>query len=144
MSQQDIEIKKFMAAELAAGRTLSEIQNSVNEKFDCTLKFMDIRVLAAELEDVDWGKNDPVEPVREEPEEASPAAGSGVTQIETSKILRPGAMAGGTEVFISGASAEWYVDQYGRLGLDKVKGEPTEEDVKDFQTELQKLFSRGV
>ena len=142
---QDIEIKKFMAAELAAGRTLSEIQNAINEKFDRKLKFMDVRILAAELANIDWGKNDPVEPVKEEPQaQAAPAAGTGVTKIETSKILRPGAMAGGSVTFISGASAEWYVDQYGRLGLDKVKGEPDEADIKDFQTELQKLFSRGV
>ncbi len=141
---QDIEIKKFMAAELAAGRTLSEIQNAINEKFGCKLKFMDVRILAAELENVDWGKNDPVEPVKEEPAEAAPAPASGVTKIETSKILRPGAMAGGSVTFISGASAEWYVDQYGQLGLDKVKGEPDEADIKDFQVELQKLFSRGV
>lgn len=141
---QDIEIKKFMAAELAAGRTLSEIQNAINEKFGCKLKFMDVRILATELENIDWGKDDPVEPVKEEPAEVAPAAASGVTKIETSKILRPGAMAGGSVSFISGASAEWYVDQYGRLGLDKVKGEPDEADIKDFQSELQKLFSRGV
>ncbi len=140
----NMEIKKFMAAELAAGKTLSEIQTELNARFDLKLKFMDVRIMAAELENIDWGKNDPVEPEPEaepEPKAATPA-GDGTTRIEMSKILRPGAMAGGSVVFQSGVTAEWYVDQYGRLGLDKVSGEPTPEDVKDFQTELQKLFAR--
>jgi hypothetical protein len=138
------EIKKFMAAELAAGVTLSEVQNVINERFGCKLTFMDIRILAAEIESIDWSSRDPapVEPKADEPAAAGEAAPGGKTKIETSKILRPGTLAGGTVKFASGASAEWFVDQRGQLGLDKVKGEPTETDVSEFQQELQKLFGR--
>ena len=144
------EIKKFIAAELAAGRTLSEIQSEVYAKFSCKMTFMELRILAAELENVDWAALDPTPPKDDarEPEadapDATPAAGAapGKTTVEVSKVLRPGAVAGGSVRFGSGASAEWYVDQFGRLGLDKVSGEPTDSDLQEFQKELQSLFAR--
>ena len=61
--------------------------------------------------------------------------------MEKSGLVRPGALASGTVSFGSGAKAEWIVDQMGRLGLENVVGEPTEEDFAEFQQELRKLFS---
>ena len=143
------EIKKFIAAELAAGRTLSEIQSEVNTKFSCKMTFMELRILAAELENVDWAAMDPAPPKESDqktaadtPDAAPASAAPGKTTVEVSKVLRPGAVAGGSVRFGSGASAEWYVDQFGRLGLDKVSGEPTETDLQEFQKELQTLFAR--
>ena len=141
---QDLEIKKFMSAKLAEGVSLSHLQDMVNEKFGTRMTFMEIRILASELEDVDWAARDPQkpEPEKKAEKEEPPAAPAGATKVEMSKIMRPGALAEGTVVFKSGASAIWFVDQTGRLGLDQVKGEPSEEDFADFQTELQKLFSQ--
>ena len=51
-------------------------------------------------------------------------------------------MAHGPVKFASGASGEWVIDEFGRLGLDKVSGQPTENDIAEFQTELRKLFER--
>ena len=48
-----IEIKKFMAEKIAENISLSDIQTMVNEKFNTRMTFMDIRILASELE-VDW------------------------------------------------------------------------------------------
>lgn len=140
----DIEIKKFMAKALADGKTLSEVQSEVNAEFGVKMTFMDIRVLASELENIDWGANDP-KPA-EEPEvkdEPQLGAADGKTVVESSKILRPGTLAGGSVKFGSGATAEWYIDQTGRPGLDKLVGEPSEQDLMDFQKELQALFARG-
>ena len=69
-------------------------------------------------------------------------AGAGATKVEISRLARPGAYIHGTVQFASGASAEWLIDQMGQLGLDKVNGEPTEEDFADFQKELKNLLSR--
>lgn len=137
------EIKQYLAEALKNGISLSEAQNLINEKFGVKLTFRDVRILAAELDSVDWRSRDP-EPPKEEAEAAPEAvpAGTGKTVVEASKVLQPGTLASGTVTFGSGASAEWFVDQRGQLGLDKVKGEPTDEDVKDFQLELQKLFGR--
>lgn len=56
---QDLEIKRFIAEQLASGISLSEIQKLVNEKFQTKLTFLDIRILASELENVDWNAHDP-------------------------------------------------------------------------------------
>lgn len=157
-------IKKFVAQKLHEGVKLSDIQNMLAEELDCKMTFLDLRLMAAELEDVDWSKFDPAEKKAKDAAEAAPAAGAtdaaaenaventaenagtapaaGKTTVELSRLTRPGAMAHGTVQFGSGASAEWLIDEMGRLGLDKVSGEPTENDIAEFQTELRKLFGR--
>ena len=157
-------IKRFVAQKLHEGVKLSDIQNMLAEELDCKMTFLDLRLMAAELEDVDWSKFDPAEKKAEDAAEAAPAAGAtdaaaenaventaenagtapaaGKTTVELSRLTRPGAMAHGTVQFGSGASAEWLIDEMGRLGLDKVSGEPTENDIAEFQTELRKLFGR--
>ena len=156
------EIKIFIAGQLEAGESLSAIQKAVNEKFATKYTFLDIRILASELDDIDWDAHDPKaqakkaeeeKKARAEAEAAAAAAdgaaavegevSGGATTVEISKIVRPGAAISGSVKFGSGASAEWYVDQFGRLGLENVKGgEPTETDLREFQDELRKAFGR--
>jgi hypothetical protein len=153
----DMTIKRFVAQKLQEGIKLSDIQNLLADELDCRMTFLDLRLLAAELEDVDWSKFDPAEKKADDAAEAAPAVGTaaentaegaepapaaGKTTVELSRLTRPGAMAHGTVQFGSGASAEWLIDEMGRLGLDKVSGEPTENDIAEFQTELRKLFGR--
>ena len=154
----EMTVKRFVAKKLHEGIKLSDIQNMLAEELECKMTFLELRLMAAELEDVDWEKFDPAEKKdpAEEAEapaensaatenpaenEAAPAA-AGKTIVELSRLTRPGAMAHGTVNFGSGASAEWLIDEMGRLGLDKVSGEPTENDIAEFQTELRKLFGR--
>lgn len=139
------EIKKFMAERIAENIPLSEIQSMVNEKFNTRMTFMDIRILASELE-IDWQANEAEDTQEEDAEvddkaekaEDTPAK----TTVELNKIVRPGAIASGSVNFASGVYAEWYIDNSGRLGLDKVVGgKPTEQDIEDFQVEMQKIFA---
>lgn len=144
MSNNDLEIKRFMAQKLAEKESLSNIQKLVNEKFGAKLTYMEIRILASELDDVDWKAFDPVPAKKvedEEPKEAAlPSTG---TVVEVSKLVRPGTALSGTVTFRSGSKAEWYVDSYGRLGIENLQGEnPSEEDVREFQKELQKQLGR--
>ena len=81
------------------------------------------------------------EPEPNAADQAAPAAPRGKTTVELSKIARPGTAASGTVKFGSGVTAEWVVDQFGRLGLDKASGKPDQQDIQEFQVELQKLFS---
>ncbi|MFA6104849.1 MAG: hypothetical protein WCV67_21040 [Victivallaceae bacterium] len=140
----EMEMKKFIAGQLNTGVSLNEIQKLIAEKFDKRMTFLDLRLLAAELEGVEWKNQDP-EPVKaEEPAKAKAAKDTaGKTVVELSKLMRPGAVASGSVKFASGASAEWVIDQAGRLGLNSATGEPTEDDIKDFQKELQKALSKG-
>ena len=161
-------IKIFMAEKIAAGVSLSEIQNMVNTEFKQNLTYMDIRIMASELE-IDWQQLNPkketaVEDVTaveapapaetqtaEAPADAA-AAAPGMpdlsdTRIEVSKIARPGMMFSGSVTFANGSSADWYLDNMGRLGLDNLQGDqPGQEDIEKFQMalqlELRKLMGR--
>lgn len=146
MSSQEIEIKRFMAQKLKEGESLSDIQKLVNETFGTRMTFLDVRILASELENVDWSALDPAPVPQKEKvaeEETLPPDGGGETHVEISKLVRPGMALSGTVRFRNGTTAEWYVDAYGRLGFENLQGErPGEEDLRDFQTELQRQLGR--
>ena len=152
----DMVIKMVIAEELEKGTSLSDIQTLVNEKFGQRMTYMDIRILASTL-DVDWRALDPnaAKNTVEEPAEAEdtcaeaadevqeeiPAveenASAGNTVVEVSPIARPGMAFSGSVKFASGSTADWYVDTYGRLGLENREGEkPSQSDIEQFQVEL--------
>ena len=162
--QLEKEIGLFIARELAKGTSLSDIQTMVNENFDQHMTYMDIRILASSL-DVDWKALDPhaakpktddaaenapadeTEAVdgadeAEQPGEA-PAAGS--TAVELNPIARPGMMFSGSVRFASGSTAEWYLDNMGRIGLENLVGDkPSPQDVEQFQIELDKVLRKAM
>lgn len=143
-----MEIKKFMAEQLETGNSLSDVQQMVNEKFKTKFSYMEIRIMAAELENIDWSKNDPAPAEKPADKEidpaAAPGASAGGTVVEVSKLVRPGAAMSGTVKFASGASATWLLDRSGGLGFDDVNGEPTEEDTKLFLEELRRVLQGGA
>ena len=160
------EIKAYMADRIAQGVSLSDIQTEVNEKFSQKYTYMDIRILASTL-NIDWkpkGREEKVEekpereskaapdgaPAAEEPAAAAdpaeaPAGGAaGKTVVEVSKLMRPGTALSGTVKFASGSTADWYIDQTGRLGLENLQGDrPTQEDIRQFQAELERAVYGG-
>ena len=148
------QIAAYMTEELAKGTGLSELQTLVNEKFDQHLTYMEIRIIASGLQ-VDWNANDPKaaaaakekakreeEAKKAEAEAAEGAAkGTGKTTVTVNKINPPGTVASGTVTFASGSTADWYVDQTGRPGIDNLKGNPpTREEAQAFMMELQKIL----
>ena len=76
------------------------------------------------------------------PAPAGEESASSGTKVELSPIARPGAVASGTVHFGSGVTADWVLDRTGRIGLDNPTGSPTQQDIQEFQMELQKLFAR--
>jgi hypothetical protein len=137
----NMELKKFIAEQLNNGVALNDIQKIIVEKFKKKMTFLELRLLASELEGVEWKKQDP-EPVVEEKKPETETT-QGKTIVEMSKLTRPGIMASGSVTFASGVTAEWLIDQTGRLGLNNASGQPTEDDIKEFQVEIQKVISRG-
>ena len=158
----ELQVKIFTGQELEKGTSLSDIQNLINEKFNLRMTYMDVRILASTL-DVDWRSLDPnakkaEEPAEENPaqesaadaenntaapEDGTPAENDGNTVVDVSPIARPGMMFSGSVKFASGSSAEWYVDNMGRLGLENLVGDkPNENDVKQFQIELDKAIRK--
>lgn len=165
------EIKKFIAAKVAEGVSLSKIQDELTAQ-GMKMTFMELRLLASEIEnDIFKQQEAAAEPeVKEEPAPEQPAAEQneeenynlppyatapaqdapaentaekvrGNTSVTVSPIQRPGYYATGTVKFGSGAEAEWFLDQSGRLGLDPTNGmKPDQQDIAEFQQELRKAF----
>ena len=151
------EIKKIVLESLQKGLSLSEIQKILHEKGEI-ISFLDLRLLASELENLDWKKlggekeaqekeaaaakkkekDDELADAQAEEIPADKGEWSGATVVEVNKLVRPGAALSGSVKFASGVKADWVLDQTGRLGLEKPTGKPTPEDIKEFQVELQK------
>lgn len=64
--------------------------------------------------------------------------------VAVDQIARPGALVSGKVTFSDGQSAEWQLDQYGRLGLAaKTPGyKPSQADLASFQAELESALAR--
>ena len=147
------EIKLLVSEHLNNGQSLSDIQKLLKNDHDITMTFLDLRLLAAELEEIDWSKQKAdiqadkekkkaeEDKIKEKEQEATEV---GKTVVKVDKVKRPGSMANGTVKFASGASAEWILDQTGRLALDNQSGEPTPDDVQEFQVELQSILQGSM
>src|ERR1051325_7288687 len=148
--------KQQVAAWIEQGLKLSEVQNKLAAEFDARLTYMEVRFL---IDDLKLKPKDPEPPkpppapappaapaaeLDDEldelvPEAAPPASGSGNVKVSVDQVTRPGAMVSGKVTFSDGQTAEWYLDQLGRLAVaPKTPGyRPPQSDVMLFQTQLQ-------
>ena len=113
------------------------------------MTFFDLRMLAAELDDIDWSEQEEKEEKDEEKTKDSKSqnddeAETKGTVVEISKLTRPGIALSGSVRFSSGATADWVLDQQGRLAFEKSEGKPTPEDLQEFQDELRTQISGGA
>ena len=69
------------------------------------------------------------------------AAPRGQTSVTLDQVQRPGFMATGTVSFGSGAKGLWGLDQFGRLRVEPTEGKPDQQDIQEFQLELQRMFA---
>lgn len=137
----ELEIKKFIAESINNGMTLNNIQKALADDHGVRRTFLELRLLAAEVEEIDWSRQDPVEKAPEQKEEKPavnvPEGEPGQIVLEVSKITRPGAVMNGTVRFPSGITGEWLLDQMGRPDFDNLSGQPTQEDIQAFIQELR-------
>jgi hypothetical protein len=151
--------KKKVAAWIAEGLKLSEIQNRIGSELGLQLTYMDVRLLVDDLKltpkDAEPMKAAPPTLQTEAPPPASPkppkpisasglkpapAAGApGNVTVTVDQLARPGAVVSGKVTFSDGNEAEWYLDQMGRLGLaPRQQGyRPPAADVQQFQAALE-------
>jgi hypothetical protein len=156
------------------GLKLSEIQSRIDSELGLRLTYMEVKFLLADLElrPKDQERPKAVPPLAAaqgsaggasgggqpsqtesapppmlspEPElPAPPQSAPGGVQVSLDTVTRPGAVVSGRVTFSDGKSAEWYLDQYGRLGMAPgEKGyKPSQMDIMAFQTELQNQLAR--
>ncbi|MGV3771620.1 MAG: hypothetical protein ACO1QB_01880 [Verrucomicrobiales bacterium] len=69
---------------------------------------------------------------------------SGSVSVSVDQVTRPGAMVSGKVTFSDQQTAEWYLDQTGRLGIvSKQAGyKPSQQDIMEFQMELQNALGK--
>jgi hypothetical protein len=161
MTLDDTQRKK-VAAWIAEGLKLSEIQNRLGSELGVRMTYMDVRLLVDDLKltpkDVDPPK--PIAPVAPPTATAVPAAGTplvapaenagaapgaaGGVAVVVDQIARAGAVVSGKVTFSDGKTAEWYIDQTGRLGLAPQQAgyRPPAADIQQFQAALEAELSK--
>ena len=155
--QLNDEQKQKVAAWIADGMKLSDIQNRLGEEFDLRLTYMDTRLL---VDDLKLMPKDPPQPVEPKPAEvpAEPAAPSalspdavvppagepGKVSLTVDTLARPGTMVSGSVTVSDGKTATWYLDQTGRLGVvpESQGYRPPEGDVEVFQAALDRELAK--
>ena len=154
------EQKQKVAAWIADGAKLSDIQNRIAEEFDIRLTYMDVRFLADDLKVMPKDPPEPPKPVPAEapapavpepdaasplagPDDAVPAAG-GKISLTVDTIARPGTIVRGGVTFSDGKSAAWYLDHTGRLGVSPEEQgyRPPAGDVEEFQVQLDRELQK--
>jgi hypothetical protein len=158
MNLDDTQRKK-VAAWIAEGLKLSEIQNRVASELGVRMTYMDVRLLVDDLKltpkDVEPPK--PAAPALA-PEAAKPAAQiaptpatpaesavpTGSVSVIVDQLARPGAIVSGKVTFSDGNQADWHLDQTGRLGLATQQPgyRPSAADVQQFQAALEAELSK--
>ena len=152
------EQRQRVAAWITQGAKLSEIQTRLASEFGIKVTYMEARFL---VDDLKLTPKDP-EPPKVVVPEAKPAVGAvppnqalpaadpalpplgGKVSVGVDQITRPGAIVSGKVTFSDGQTAEWYLDQTGRLGVvPKQQGyKPSPADVQDFQLALQQEVAK--
>jgi hypothetical protein len=148
--------RQRVTAWVLQGAKLSEIQNRLAEEFKIKLTYMEVRFL---VDDLKLKLKDPEPPkVVESPAatpakltaeknpapEGTPPASGGKVSVSVDQITRPGAIVSGKVAFSDGQTADWHLDQTGRLGVvPKQPGyKPSADDVQQFQIALQQEVAK--
>jgi hypothetical protein len=146
--------RKQVTTWIADGLKIADIQKQVEVKWGLRMTYLEVRLLVDDLKLV---PKDPVPPpapptlaaptkpsvMANEAPRASDLPPSKV-QVTMDQITRAGAMVSGKVKFSDNKTADWYLDQMGRLGLAPAeKGyKPSAADLQDFQMALQNELER--
>jgi hypothetical protein len=136
--------RKAVTAWINEGLKLAEIQKRLETDFGLRITYLDVRLL---VDDLKLKPKDPPPPAKpaipaesELKADLPPAKpGSGAVSVTVDQLTRPGALVSGKAKFSDGKTAEWFLDQAGRLALaPSEKGyKPPPADLQDFQIALQ-------
>lgn len=169
MKELTEEQKSTVAEWVKAGESLSSIQSRIQEEFEVSLTYMDVRFLVddlgVDLKDEDEKTDSTIDSAKAEEAVLEPVdddntgggsplddlaganeapAGGGSVSVSVDKIQRPGAVVGGDVTFSDGVTAQWQIDQMGRLGIVPPQEgyQPPESDIAEFQTQLQSILQK--
>jgi hypothetical protein len=139
---------------ISEGAKLSEIQNRLLSEFKLKFTYMEVRFL---VDDLKLTPKDPEPPKVVAPPAADPTKltaeknpapegtlPASAVSVSVDQIAKPGAIVSGKVTFSDGQTADWILDQTGRLGVvPKQAGyKPSAADVQDFQLALQQEVAK--
>lgn len=138
--------KKLVAGWIGEGASLAELQKRLKEECQISATYMDVRFLVDDLKlqlKEQPRQSEAVERLaaaKQEGESARSAPPGGVT-VTVDTIQKAHTLASGKVTFSDGETADWMLDQAGRLGLNPSKPgyRPTQSDILAFQQELQRV-----
>ena len=149
------EQRQRVTAWILQGAKLADIQNRLMSEFSIKMTYMEVRLL---VDDLKLTPKDPEPPKaatpppeapkpaaeKKSPLTAEPGPAPGGVSVGVDQIARPGAVVSGKVTFSDGQTAEWYLDQAGRLAVvPKQQGyKPSAADVQQFQGALQNELMR--
>jgi hypothetical protein len=145
--------RQRVTAWILEGAKLSEIQNRLLSEFKLKFTYMEVRLL---VDDLKLTPKDPEPPkvvappaaeakltVEKNPAPEGTLPASGVS-VSVDQIAKPGAIVSGKVTFSDGQTADWILDQTGRLGVvpKQAAYKPSAADVQDFQLALQQEVAK--
>jgi hypothetical protein len=162
------EQKKQVATWIESGAKPADVQSRLETEFGLRVTYMEVRFL---IDDLKVMPKDLTSPSTQKPEEAHatgapqspdtladegsggetpfPEASEalpGKVAVKVDSITRPGAMVSGSATMSDGKKVDWYLDQYGRLGMVPPEPgyRPPQSDLMEFQAALEKeLMKQG-
>ncbi len=141
------------------GLSVAAIQSQLAEKFGLRLTYMEARLLLddlklrpkdaptpppADLPGAGAGAAAPGAPAPSAGQQGEAPSAGGRVSVAVDQIARPGALVSGKVTFRDGQTAEWQLDQLGRLAvIPRQQGyKPAQADVMEFQAELEAALAR--
>jgi hypothetical protein len=142
--------RQRVGAWINEGLKLAEIQKRLESEFGLRVTYLDVRLL---VDDLKLKPKDPPPPPKpsappppDEPADLVPPASAllGKVSVTVDQLARPGALVSGKAKFSDGKTAEWFLDQAGRLALAPAeKGyKPPPADLQEFQRALQNELAK--
>jgi hypothetical protein len=140
--------RKKVAEWIAQGLKLSEIQNRLGSDLGVVMTYMDVRFL---VDDLKLTPKDVERPKAPQTPMAAPASAlspqtpkTGGVSVQVDQIARAGAIVSGKVTFSDGMTADWHLDQTGKIGLAAQQPgyRPPAADVPQFQAALDAELSK--
>lgn len=132
---------------ITEGLNLSSIYKHISNQWKMPITYMELRFLIDDL-NLEFPKE------KEQPAQ-KPNEGEATTPdnlellhnvtLDVDKVIRPGALISGSVTFSDGKTGSWQLDQQGRLGLiPSTEGyRPSQEDIQEFQIQLQEVLHKA-
>lgn len=137
-----------VAGWIQEGATLSDVQKRLETEYNLRLTYMDVRFLVDDLDlevKASGPKFDDPKPVGGGGGAMDGNAAPGSVSVSLDKVSRPDAIVSGQVTFSDGVSAQWHIDQMGRLSLNAQQPgyKPSQEDLQEFQDQLRQAVEKS-